>query len=828
MNVIDFDDYYWSINSDSDYGAIKVELSFRPDIDSARRLVKVAETKTGREIPVTVTAESDCNWDKRTRHYLRVKGDFPYRTPLRLTIGAGLQCAGADKPKEGETYYPLMKDYTHEWKRPDEWSRVKFASSGRYLAPAGAKLVEFESMNNSNVAVRVAKVQSANIVELLALEEAFYGRIYTIYTYWHEESYVDDLATSLEKKKLPMANKTNESEKHVFSPAASNGVYFVELDGSEGGKAYKTVCITDIGLTVREDAKGAIVWAVSLSGGRPLAGARIEAYSSANALVASATTDAQGVARLASDKPRDRKNGIFAIVATAANGGDMSFIALGGKCKREDAIEDSWRREAFLGEKDLCAYAWTDRGIYRHGETIKYSALLRDAKQRAPASVPLELELVAPDGSVRDKAKVSSDDCGLLTCDAFSVGESQPGGIWKIRLSPPGEDSMPLDTLKVKIEEFAPPHIRVKAKAAEGRRAQEFSFEARAEHLYGAPAADLPCEGMVSFGDCDFAPGGEWKEWRFGDARRENISVFRRFKRSTLDGNGVHAFDAPFTTNDPPPRAAIRARVNATVFEDGGRPAYGKDAATLHFYSLYTGAKLPPTLPTGGEAASIPVALVAPDGKCAAGEPRKLAAKLERIDTICTYVEKPDGYASWKTERVRKTIAENIETAIGADGRGTLALPKIDDGDYALSIDAGDGIAAFSQTFYATSRKGDGEMRASLSTPDVVTVEPDKTKYAPGEKPTLAVRAPFAGVALVTVMREGVEYCRAVDFPSPTGTIVLDAVTAEQAPNLNVAIEVVQSVVKASGAKMAAKASGTATVRIAPPEYEIAVDAKAA
>ncbi len=84
------------------------------------------------------------------------------------------------------------------------------------------------------------------------------------------------------------------------------------------------------------------------------------------------------------------------------------------------------------------------------------------------------------------------------------------------------------------------------------------------------------------------------------------------------------------------------------------------------------------------------------------------------------------------------------------------------------------------------------------------------------------VRAPFAGYALVSVLREKDAYTDILALTNATSEIALKPVALENAPNLDVYVSVVQSV-EANAKHMAARAHGQATIPVRPLEDEITV-----
>ena len=99
----------------------------------------------------------------------------------------------------------------------------------------------------------------------------------------------------------------------------ANGVYFV----SAQDEAFRLVCVTDIGLSVRKTDGCVYVWATSLTGGKPIPGLLVSIYGANNILVGEGITDADGWCACDVEKDADT----FAVVASKKDGSDTSFLA---------------------------------------------------------------------------------------------------------------------------------------------------------------------------------------------------------------------------------------------------------------------------------------------------------------------------------------------------------------------------------------------------------------------------------------------------------------------------------------------------------------------
>ncbi len=600
---------------------------------------------------------------------------------------------------------------------------VRFAAPGRYLPPGGARAVGVESVNVTNIHAEIRRVVPENVVQLLAREEHEYSRYRWDGSADDEET--EELSGEVEESDFACVNRPNEKETvavpvKMNDGGSANGIFLVAVRSADRPRAdgwwvdepkqnpnrYRLVCLSDLGLSVRlngTDSPG--VWVTSLMKGTPLDGVKVAVYSKANVKVMEGETDENGWSRLV----RVAKGEPFAVVATSADGADSTFLALRDSMEVDETYPDGCRPE-YLADDGVEAFLWTDRGIYRHDEKIMVHALLRNGRRQAPSPMPVELRLVSPKGDTYSHLTATTDAEGSLLCDKFTVPADQPSGAWKFHAKIPGKDGRILGTAGIKVEEFAPPQIRVKVEADASAHPSNFAFFVSAEHLFGGPAHALACEGAVVFEDVAFAPP-QWKGWAFGNCDLGLKPNFRTLLKTSLDREGKCVMSAPLWADSGLPKAAVRATAQGTVFEDGGRPATARASAVLHYYPYYIGSTLESWMRLdNGLAPKIRFACVKPDGS-RHGEARTLSATLERIDSVYSYRRQSNGWETWDCERIRKVVASSVKIVVPAGEDATFEIPAGTCGDYALTVTDSETGVSFAKTFYL-SDWGDSAVRA--------------------------------------------------------------------------------------------------------------------
>lgn len=809
---------------------LDVRFNFRLDADVIKDYVSVEPLIEGQPC---FRYEARCDRRNKTcEPRVQITGEYAHRTNVTLKIRKGFPLYDKETGKVAEG--TLTNDFVYVFRRNDPDPSVTFDDNGRYLPPGGRKVLRLEAVGMTNIATEIRRVEPRNVVQLLAREEGVYRRGRWWRTVDNEDTaelsggcetgVVRCVNRPCEKEicHLPVVMRDGGREHGVFLVAVRNGdIPRNECEWNDeryNPNCYRLVCLSDLGLSVRRSKDDVGVWVTSLMTGKPVVSACVEVYSSANILLAQGETDENGWCvpkRCAAGEP-------FAVVVLTES--DMSFLALADSMKVDETY-DSGARPAYLEASEADAFVWTERGIYRHGEPMFAHVIVRNGSLAAPAALPLVLALKDPKGRTTATKTLVTDADGTLAYDGFRVAAEQPSGKWTVEVRLPGPAGKVLAEREVKVEEFAPPQIRVTVAADGARHPTNFAFKVAAEHLFGGPASSLACEGAVVFEDEPFAPK-QWKGFVFGNDQRGFKPNFRRLSEQVLDARGEGVFDAPLLEEDGLPKAAVRIIGQGVVFEDGGRPATARKTVVCHYYPYYIGANMPDWLkkPKGG-APKVDLVCVDPEGEPVAG-PRRLLAKIERIDSVYSYRKKDDGQSVWDCERIRTTLFDRIALTTDASGKATYVLPMKECGDYVLTVEDPDGGASFGRAFYL-SDWGDDVVRAPLANPTKVSISTDKPFYRVGESPRLVIKAPFAGYAQVAVLRGDLVYAEILNLTNTTSEIVLRPVERAWAPNVDVSVSVVQSVA-ANARHLAARARGLTTVCVRPVENEIDVRLKAA
>jgi alpha-2-macroglobulin len=512
--------------------------------------------------------------------------------------------------------------------------------------------------------------------------------------------------------------------------------------------ATQWMVVSDIGLTTLSGDDGVHASARSLATAVPLEGVEMRLIARNNEVLAVKKTGADG--RVDFDPGLSRGTGGSSVgLLVAQLGDDYGFLNL-----TQSPFDLTDRgvsgRDAPAA---LDAFLYTERGVYRSGETVFVAALLRDAKGEAKTGLPLTLVVKRPDGVEYKRVSVADQGLGGRTLAVPLVAEAAPG-TWTIDAFADPK-APPIGHAEFLLEDYVPERLdftlKSAAKVANPGEPIQISLDAR--FLYGSPAAGLDVTGAIRL---EAVAGSElqgYPGYVGGLTDDEFSAVETQFPdKVQTDANG----HADLSIDLPEVEAAkpLEAKLIVDVAESGGRTVERVLTLPVRAKAATIGVKQDFDESLGqGDTATFEVIAVGPDG---VRIPRKgVVWSLYKISNDYQWYN-TDGRWSFEPVKSSRRIAEGT-IDIGADAPAKIAA-EVGWGKHRLDLKSPDG----EQTSISFDVGWSGT--ASPDTPDNVVVTLDKTSYAPGEEAKLRIAAPAAGKATVALVGDKLERFIDVDL----------------------------------------------------------------
>ena len=643
----------------------------------------------------------------------------------------------------------LLKDADFTIYVRDRTPSVRLAGKAYVLPNTGQQGIPLISVNTDAVKVTVYRIGDRSLIDNV-LGYDFERNLY--------QYSLNDIANQKGQEvwtgELKVEKELNAEITTAFPiseavPEMAPGVYILaaEPEGVAGDdygeRTTQWFIVSDYGLTAYSGTDGIHAYVNSLASTAPLAGVEFRLIARNNEVLATATTDTDGTVTFAPGLARGEGGLAPALLIASGTGGDYAFLNL-----TQSAFDLTDRgvagREPPTG---LDAYVFTERGVYRTGETVHITTLLRNAEGVAVPDVNLTLVVERPDGIEYRRVVVPDEGLGGRALNVPLIA-SAPTGTWRVAVySDPKQADIGNATFLV--EDYVPERLEfdlsTDAKSLAPATPAEIVLDGR--YLYGAPASGLAVDGEVNITKAAERPGFPGYVFGLdnGDAQDQfSVESLPLADLPETDADGKATFQVALD-KVPASTKPLEANVVVRLAEPGGR-------AVEHRLVL-------PIMPTGPmigvkpqfkgsslgdqDTAHFDVILAARDGKqiAAAG----LKWQLLRIESKYQWYRQ---YGQWQYEPIKITRRVADGTIDATAGQlGHIEVP-VTWGRYRLEVESAEPQGpltsyGFDSGWYA---------EASADTPDLLEIALDKPGYVSGDTMTVAVTARTAGKVTLSVI----------------------------------------------------------------------------
>ncbi|GJD49818.1 Alpha-2-macroglobulin [Methylobacterium crusticola] len=663
----------------------------------------------------------------------------------------------------GET---LLKSADYEIYVRDRAPQVRFTGRNYVLPRTGQAGVPVVSVNAPKLDVEVLRIGDRGLLPALRSEE-FLAQLSgaTARTIAREKGVrvwkgsLDAAPAEANQEAVTafpvlQAVGTVEPGLYVMTARPSGTAAASDEEGGYEAEATQWFVVSDLGLTAFKGRDGVHVFARSLASAATVAGAEIRLVARNNEVLGTRTTDAQGHAAFDPGLSRG-EGGIAPSLVVARLGDDYGFLDL--SLSAFDLADRGAKGRPAPGAAE--AYVFPERGVYRSGETVQITALLRDARGGAIPGLPLTLVARRPDGVEYRRASVPDAGLGGRAL-ALPLLPGAQAGTWRVaaytdpKAPPVGEASF-------LVEDYVPERLDVTLTPREPALAlgQPATVDVAARYLYGAPGANLSVGGSVAVqpAAASGVKGLDGYSVGLDDERVEPVTAELE-AAVTTDAQGRASVRAPVPAPAGP--RPLEARISLQVGEPGGRAV--QRSLTL------------PILPAGpvigvrkafgelreGATATFDVVAAAPDGARLARD--GVSWSLLRVERRYQWY-RADGRWSFEPVRTTRKVADG-RVALGTGAPARIAVP-VDLGAYRLEV-RGPGLETASVGFAA----GWGGTE-SADAPDLLDVTLDRAAFASGDVLKARLQPRFAGTATVAVVSDRVHEIRTLDLPAAGASV---------------------------------------------------------
>ncbi|PPU42188.1 hypothetical protein XaplCFBP3123_03515 [Xanthomonas arboricola pv. populi] len=517
--------------------------------------------------------------------------------------------------------------------------------------------------------------------------------------------------------------------------------------------------VSDIGLHTRAYKDKLFVHTASLQSGEPIKNVEVRVLDAKGELFLKGATDGNGNALL--NYTLDAGH-----VLVARSKTDISVLPF-----NQPALDLSEFAVAGRDSAWFDVFAWAGRDLYRPGETMRVSAILRDNDGKPTKPQPVFLRLKQPDGKTFRETRLQPGEQGYFEFTQ-QIPADAPTGRWQVefRTDPASKDAV--QGMTVRVEEFLPERMKLDLDSTQKTlgAGQPFTLVANAAYLYGAPADGNRFTAKLAV-SVEQHPLASLPGWFFGDPTLELPREAKDVIDTTFGSDGVLREDIALPA-EARPVSTIAAVVSGSVYETGGRTVTRTVKRVLWPAKALVGVRPLFDDKDGTDAngtARFELTRVDADGKPQPAKGLKATLVRELRDYHWNYTDD-----HWDYDFTRRFENKDTRTLDIAGGNAKLEVP-VEWGEYRLDVfDPATGLTT--RYPFRAGWSWNDENRGLDARPDKVKLALDKTAYRAGDTLTVTLTPPHAGKGVLLVESDKLLYVQDIDVkPGSTFDIPVTA-----------------------------------------------------
>jgi uncharacterized protein YfaS (alpha-2-macroglobulin family) len=565
--------------------------------------------------------------------------------------------------------------------------------------------------------------------------------------------------------------------------AITNGVYLLEVSAPlRSGKLAANrsiIFFNDLFVTKKKTGEELLAKVQDMSGSKPISNVRVRMVSAKNLLLATSTTDADGIARFNRSLIDVRAQDLRAShLLIDSPGGGYAAVFVGGSTFHNSG--NAWRRSApLLPVGTIIA----DRNLYRPGTSAKFKGFLRLREDGILRNAPG----ATIDWKVNEGYNGKTIASGSTTTDEFGGWESEWVIPKDIQLGSYYIRTVSCGSARLQVEEYRTPLFDVALEGEKIQGAEITQVRVQSSYFHGAPNAGAIVRWSLDWGIASIESGHLRTNDRYSQTPLALPPLPPQEGELKLDAGGSALIRVKIPEAAPYSRARYSLSLNVDVISPEGRTIsnsfYGDMQPSPHILAIDLDANY------AGKKPGIHLNLISldRDDRIIAGQPFQV--DIFRVETRTVKEQVGEGLY-----RYRNFDEYLLINSISARTPG--------EGDPPISVDVG-GIPG---RYVAVASLADGSPRCSapitlagearaaypVHAPDSFAITADKEYYIPGDTAGLALEAPYGGKAWVSMETDRIIEQFVVDIKHNASRIDIP-IKPEYFPNVYATIHLVRA-----------------------------------
>ena len=553
------------------------------------------------------------------------------------------------------------------------------------------------------------------------------------------------------------------------------GLVFIQFDnfgryGDNSGYRYlKAFCeVNDLGVTWKYAPENNLVWITSLNNTAPVANALVQFRNDKNQILAQGYTDAKGFVelpgwaelKLAQEQQIYEYESEYEMESYTSYYEPEFWLTVS---KDEDVAVysnkwnfgiDPWRFDIAynwnIRSEEYGCYIFTEKGLYKNGETVNIKGILRK-KKRGEWILPDLNRVSLTIRNSRDEViindTISINQFGAFFSNVY-IPEDAPTGYYSINVNLPNKNYTFYHSFRV--EAFRPAEFEVKCFAEKDTfiAGEQFKGKVEGRYLFGMPMVNADIE-WVLYKDyyCYSLP--KYKGYSFSAGYDYDIRGVLGSGRGKLNNQGKFSVVTKLQFRDIKTPSIIT--LEGTVVAPNKQTLSGRQNWLVFPANLLVGMKITKYLYTMNEPVDLRLITIKPSGEKVGN--KKIELKFVKAEWKSIKKARLGGRYEWiseyaETEIKKEQVTSRIDSTV-------IKFSPDKPGYYYVEAVVKDekGRESFNKAYFYVAGRGYAGWK--MRDDDIIELVADKDIYQVGDTARILVKSPYDSAnALITVERE--------------------------------------------------------------------------
>ncbi|MBF0432498.1 MAG: alpha-2-macroglobulin family protein, partial [Fibrobacteria bacterium] len=675
------------------------------------------------------------------------------------------------KLKKGTPFYGgyiLSKRYEIVKKVKPYPKQLSIMHDGMILSRSGEQKISVITQGIKGVRFRVGRVRSDQLNHLVTQSNGNLAQFRFTNYQFDEENIVENFYEKISLADQPPdePNFLSFSPSKYLSQPGTNmnrrGIFFLEVrewdskyDRVLGTRDKRLILITDLGVLSKDGANGTHeLFIQSVSTGRPVSEAKVQVLGKNGIPVITSYSNSRGYVKLAALD--DFKNEKEAVAYLITKDGDVSVLPVKAPGRWLDYSRyEVGGEHGHVDPKKINAYLFSDRGIYRPGDTLNVGMILKTSDWKySLKGTPFEVVLADPRGMEIFKNKFTLSSAGFEEF-RYSTESSSPTGTYQVNLYTikNRKRHRSVGHVTVRVEEFLPDRLTIRSNFSIHKERGWVSPDALTnrvtlKNLFGSPAVGNRITGRLTL-----SPGqlffNKYKDYLFSGSQSVGKYYTENLVEKITDKEGKAEFDLALERFTG---ATYNVTFSANGYEkEGGRFVSAVSRVLVSPLAFLVGTKANGDLKYIQKDSERKLDIIAINPDLKQIETQTVRFELSRITYVSTLTKRNNGTYAYKSIP-KSVLFTHFSKSISSSGY-VYTIPTAYPGDYELHIKNSSDEVLSHVKF---SVVGKGNFTRTLDKTAELKIKLNKGDYKPGEEIELFIQAPYTGAGLVTIERERV------------------------------------------------------------------------